>query len=93
MENKSVIVLRRADEDEAEINFAHEIIPQTAEGQRVLVKLEQGLPVEMCRRFADDTARYFGAALDDQTASHDQSFEGWLKQTLKDIKMKDRENA
>jgi hypothetical protein len=87
--DKDVIELRRA-EQAAETGYSHEIILHYAEGVNVLAKLGQDLPVEMCRRFAADAASHFGAALDDQTAGRDTSFEGWLKQALKDIKEQNR---
>lgn len=89
--DKDVIELRRA-EQIAETGFIHEIILHHAEGVNVLAKLGQDLPIEMCRRFAADTARYFSAALDDQTASSNSSgnLETWMGQTLKNIKEQDR---
>jgi hypothetical protein len=58
----------------------------TTEGVNVLAKLGQDLPVEMCRRFAADAARYYGAALDDQMVGLDTSPEDWLlfRQKLKE---------
>jgi hypothetical protein len=62
-----------------------------AEGVNILAKLRQDLAVEICRRFAADTASYYGAVFDDQTTSRAPDYERWLKQLLKDIKMQDRE--
>jgi hypothetical protein len=84
-----VIELRRA-ENAADTGYSHEIILHHAEGVNVLAKLGQDLPVEMCRRFAAYAASYFGAILDDRTAGPDTSFEGWLKQALKNIKEQNR---
>jgi hypothetical protein len=85
-DDKSVVELRRA-EQTAQTGYSHEIVLHHAEGVNILAKLAQDLPVEMCRRFAADAARYFNAVLDDQTVSLDTSFGGWLMQTLKNIKV------
>jgi hypothetical protein len=105
--SRPVIELRRVGHV-SENGYSYEIILHHIVGvTTILAKLEQDLPVEMCRRFAADAASYYGAVFDDQTAANtahhygatldDQTtsrppdYERWLKHLLKDIKMQDRE--
>jgi hypothetical protein len=105
---KPVVELRRV-EHVPPNGYSHEIIVYHIGGVTVLAKLGQDLAVEICRRFAADTASYYGAVFDDQTAadtahhygatlddqtiSRPPDYERWLKHLLKDIKMQNRETT
>jgi hypothetical protein len=77
--NKTVVELRPAARA-CQIDFAYEVLLYEGDEQElyVLAEFGRGVPVEMCRRFASDAARYFGAKLDDHTTRPTNGFEGCL---------------
>jgi hypothetical protein len=77
--NKTVIELRSAARA-SQTDFAYEVLLYDGDEQElyVLAEFGRGVPIEMCRRFAADAARYFGAILDDHTTRSTNSFEDWL---------------
>jgi hypothetical protein len=77
--NKAVIELHPAARA-CQIDFAYEVLLYDGDEQElyVLAEFGRGVPVEMCRRFASDAARYFGAKFDDYTTRPTNSFEDWL---------------
>jgi hypothetical protein len=78
-DNKTVIELRPAARA-CQIDFAYEVLLYEGDEQElyVLAEFRRGVPVEMCRRFAADAARYFGAKLDDHTTRPHHNFEDGL---------------
>jgi hypothetical protein len=80
-DNKTVTELRPAVRScSCKTDFGYKVLLYEDDEQEVyiLVEFGRGVPVEMCRRFASDAARYFGAKLDDYTTRPTNSFEGCL---------------